>query len=157
MILKTVPMLLLLMVFSCEVKNNNQVTTAVNKPNEEIISEVPEFADLLIQLESNILWEAVSDNWKTRRNEWIVECQILQSYNEKADLLIELESNILWSAVNQDWVNRRDAWTQQVLSAKSDKELGKRLAELESFITWESVSDAWRAKRDTWVNNCNNQ
>lgn len=112
------------------------------------------FADLVIELESNILWESVTDKWKTRRSDWIILCQNETTLTGKANLLIELESNILWTAVNADWSKRRDSWTQDLIVIKTENDIGKYLIELESYILWESVSQHWKNVRNSWIKDC---
>lgn len=130
-----------------EVQENNKTEEAVVKENG--------FGSLLAELESNMGWNSVNPDWKSRRDSWLTECNGSSSVTDKGNLLLEFETYVEWSAVNPEWANRRDAWIQAVLDANSDADLGELLVEFESYVLWDVVSPDWVNIRESWVERCN--
>lgn len=128
----------------------------VNKSDEKQsqVAAKADFGSLLIELESNIGWSAVSDQWRTRRDGWISDCKSKSDISDKASLLIEFESNLSWEAVDPRWVDRRETWINDLYTSSSNSDLSSYLAELEEYIIWEVVSPNWVNLRDVWVKNC---
>lgn len=127
----------------------------------ETVSDNPtyadrDFGDLLVELESNVGWDAVTTGWRSRREAWAHECFSVKDVAAKADLLIEFESYLEWSAVDPLWAKRREAWIGDLRSSSNDKDLGKYLAELEGYIIWDAVSPDWVDKREFWLKDCEN-
>lgn len=134
--------------------SNQDVQKTEKQPEEPVF--IPDFGDLLVELESNMGWNSVNPDWKMRRDSWIESCFAVTETSEKASLLTEFETYVEWSAVNPDWSDRRDLWIEEVLSAQSEGELGKLLAEFESYVLWDVVSPNWVSIRDRWIKDCEN-
>ena len=106
---------------------------------------------LTLQLEGAVLWEAVTPDWRARRDGWVKEVQQANSVPRLAELIKELEANILWSAVTENWKDRRDSWLNDCGQTKSVPALAKLLGELENYITWDAVDAGWKDARPAWV------
>ncbi|MBK8925856.1 MAG: hypothetical protein IPM74_08080 [Crocinitomicaceae bacterium] len=131
--------------------NNDSAKTENN--TTEVVQETS-FGSLLIELESNVGWGAVNENWKTRRDSWLSDCETASDAASKGNLLLEFETIVNWDAVNPEWAKRRNAWISDVTKATTDTDLGKYLAEFESYILWDVVSPAWVDLRDGWIKSC---
>lgn len=131
---------------------NSDSAKTENKTTEVV--EDATFGSLLVELESNVGWGAVNENWKTRRDSWLSECEAASDAAGKANLLLEFETIVNWDAVNPEWAKRRDAWIVDVTKSTTDADLGKYLAEFESYILWDVVSPAWVDLRDGWIKSC---
>jgi len=140
-------------------KKNDKSEPQTETEEVEAVS-AESFGDLLVELESNLGWEAVAASWKDRREPWITECQELTSTYVKNTaydrglLLKEFEAIVDWSAVNIAWKDRRDGWRKEIEETNTDAGFGKLLVEFESFILWDVVSPDWSAKRDGWIKRC---
>jgi hypothetical protein len=145
---------------SCGDSNKDTATTKSNPTPESTVQEEPEtvaaidFGTLLIELESNIGWSAVTEQWKDRREGWISDCNSKTNISDKAALLIEFEGNLKWEAVDPRWADRREAWINDLENSSNNGDLGIYLAELEEYIIWDVVSPNWVNIRETWVKNC---
>lgn len=107
---------------------------------------------LTLVLESAIRWEAISQDWRTRRAGWIKDVSEANSVPDVAALIRELEVHGLWSGVTPGWKDRRDAWIRDCSQAKSISTLATLLAELESYMSWDAVAPAWKELRTSWLN-----
>ncbi len=107
--------------------------------------------NLLLELESNILWKSVEPRWKNRRDGWIRSVRSARTPSQMAALTEELESNVLWSAVDQKWRGRRTGWVRDIRGIRSYGQVGQLLTELERNILWTAVEPAWKDRRDGWL------
>lgn len=152
---------IILMISSCGENNKTETSskptsTGDLKENEAQSTEIidADFGALLTELESNIGWSAVTDQWKDRRDAWVADCFSKTEISDKASLLMEFESYLKWEAVDQRWADRREAWIYDLENSTNDKDLGAYLAELEEYILWDVVSPNWVNVRESWVQNC---
>ncbi len=145
---------------SCGDSNKETTTTKSNPTSDTTVQKEPEtvsaidFGTLLIELESNIGWSAVTEQWKARRDGWITDCNTKTTIADKANLLIEFEGNLKWESVDPRWADRREAWIKDLGSSTNNGDLGDYLAELEEYILWDVVSPNWVGIRENWVKNC---
>ena len=124
---------------------------------EEIVEELfvaRTVGELMVELESNMSWESVTEAWKTRREGWVAECYAATDVKSKANLLLEIEGYVQWSAVDQSWANIRESWSQDCLNSESDSELGDLLAVFEAYVLWEVVSPNWVNLREDCIIRC---
>lgn len=115
---------------------------------------LPKVAKLLIELEANTQWAAVTEAWKTGRSSWLANLQ--NTTTPLAQGLLQFESNLVPSGLEPAWVQRKAAWRAACGSAGQQPEkLAILLLELESNLLWASVLDTWASRRDGWVIECN--
>lgn len=105
----------------------------------------------ILELESNIKWEAVYENWQIVRSEWVAKCQSMNSLAESAELLFRLESNTRWEAVSKNWENIRDRWVEKCQTVSSNADVAYLLLEFEANVQWIAVYPGWKDRRDTWI------
>jgi hypothetical protein len=116
--------------------------------------ELAKIAKLVIELEGNTQWGAVSEAWKMGRNSWIQNLQ--KSPATVAKGLLQFEGNLLIKAMEPAWVQRKAAWRLACdETAQQPEKLVNLLLELESNLLWASVLDTWALRRDGWVSECN--
>ncbi len=106
--------------------------------------------NLLLELESNVKWEAVEDKWKDERDAWTADAAKATTVAAVGGLLLRLESNAKWESVGDGWAKRRDAWVAEVGKATTAAKLAALLAEFEATLKWEAVEDAWKTRRAAW-------
>jgi len=104
----------------------------------------------ILELESNIKWEAVYENWQIVRSEWVAKCQSMNSPAESADLLLRLESNTRWEAVSKNWEKIRDRWVKKCQTVNSNADVAYLLLEFEANVKWTAVYPGWKDRRDAW-------
>jgi hypothetical protein len=127
------------------------LTNVVSFSQESNYSNI---AKLLLELESNTQWEAVTEAWKTNRNSWVLSLQKIPP--PVAEGLLQFENNLKATAVEAAWAGRKAAWRTSCSEAIQRPDLlASLLLELESNMKWESVSDAWAARREGWLAECN--
>lgn len=107
--------------------------------------------NLLLELESNIKWEAVEGNWKKEREAWTTKAAKATTVAEVSNLLLQLESNIKWESVGDKWAKRRDAWVKETGNAANATKLAALLAEFETALKWTAVEDNWKNRRTAWT------
>jgi hypothetical protein len=111
-------------------------------------------AKLLIELEANTQWVAVSEAWKTTRSNWLSNLQ--KKPASVAQALMQFEQNLVSSGMEASWAERKVAWRKDCNAASQQPEkVGALLLELESNLKWASVNDTWAARRNAWINECN--
>jgi hypothetical protein len=136
------------------VTKSNPTQETTSNDSEPEVAATADFGTLLIELESNIGWSAVTEHWKDRREGWISDCNSKTSIPDKANLLIEFEGNLKWEAVDPRWADRRETWINDLKNSSNNGDLGSYLAELEEYIIWDVVSPNWANIREIWVKNC---
>ncbi len=122
-----------------------------NRPYPSNGNQVAGLSFYILELESNIKWEAVYENWERVRSEWVAKCQSMNSPAESADLLLQLESNTRWEAVSKNWENIRDRWVKKCQTVNSNAEVANLLLEFEANVKWIAVYPRWKDRRDTWI------
>lgn len=151
---------LLFLTTSCggeDKKTGTTEQTKTEKPQEEIVEEVfvaKTVGELMVELESNMGWESVTEAWKTRREGWVTECYVASDIATKSNLLLEFEGNVQWSAVSESWANIREAWSSDCINCTSDGELADLLVIFESYVIWDVVSPNWVNLRGDWITRC---
>ncbi len=71
-------------------------------------------AGQLAVLEQHIEWKAVSQEWKTRRPDWVKRVAAATTDVQVANLLLELEASIGWGAVDEEWKALRPGWVARL-------------------------------------------
>ncbi|NJO15115.1 MAG: caspase family protein [Thioploca sp.] len=71
-------------------------------------------AQLLLEFENNVVWEAVLPQWEHRRDAWVTAGESATTFNQVAKLLLELEANINSDAIDEEWQENRQKWIKQV-------------------------------------------
>ena len=71
-------------------------------------------AQLLLEFEINLVWEAVLPQWEHRRDAWVAAGESATTFNQVAKLLLELEANINSDAVDEEWQENRQKWIKPV-------------------------------------------
>jgi hypothetical protein len=110
-----------------------------------------ELNQLLLEFEANLEWEAVTAEWKERRDDWVSEVSAAIDEKQLAELLVELESNFQPEAVQSQWKKLRKSWLKECQIASTLEEVSSLLLELESNTTWEVVTEEWQEERENWV------
>jgi 7,8-dihydro-6-hydroxymethylpterin-pyrophosphokinase len=64
-----------------------------------------ELNQLLLEFESNLTREAVTKEWKERRDSWVREVQAAVEPSQLAEFLVELESDLDREAVQNHWMS----------------------------------------------------
>jgi hypothetical protein len=108
-------------------------------------------ASHLLELETNIKWDAVDPLWASTRDAWVGKCNDTNNTKANADLLILFEANIKWEAVEKSWETTRKLWLANVGKARTNAQLASLLIELERNIKLTSVEAAWKTRREAWV------
>ncbi len=108
-------------------------------------------ADLLLQLESNILWSGFQPGWRGRREGWIRDVRSASNPNRFAILTEELQSNLIGSVWNNQWNGRRVGWLRNLRGIRSYNQVGSLLTELEGSLVNSAFDPAWRDRRTVWV------
>lgn len=70
----------------------------------------------MVELEANLKWDNVDEQWVERRDGWIRDCELVEDLEQIAKLLLELECHITSISFETDWNDFRDKWTQALLS-----------------------------------------
>lgn len=112
---------------------------------------LPELSRALLQFESAVTWESVSQDWRGMRNGWIAAVQDARTPGELGAQLIRLETAMGWHSVEGWWRSRRPSWLHEMQSARAPSTISRGLLELETATLWSAVGAAWRGQRDPWI------
>lgn len=121
-------------------------------PQETALAKV---SKLVMELESNTQWAAVTEAWKTTRSSW--EANMQKTPAPVAQGLLQFENNLVPAGMEPAWAGRKANWRKACSEAGQQPEkLVPLLLELESNLLWASVTDVWATRRDGWIKECNN-
>jgi len=111
------------------------------------------FARLLVELETSVLFESQSPQWRTLRPSWLSRVQGAGSdIPSLKALLLEFEQHIKVGSQSREWVSRnRGRWVSRVRAASTVAELSTLMLEVEATINYQAQVPAWRAQRDGWM------
>jgi hypothetical protein len=73
-----------------------------------------QLAQLVLELEDNLLWEAVSSKWEERRDNWVTAGESATTISQVAQLLLKLEANMNQAAMDEEWQENRPIWIKKV-------------------------------------------
>jgi hypothetical protein len=117
-------------------------------------ADLSRLAKLVLELESNTQWAAVTEAWKTARGGWVAGMQ--KTPAPVAQGLLQFESNLVATGMEPAWAGRKPTWRKACNEAGLlTEKLAPLLLELESNLLWASVTDGWAARRDGWITECN--
>jgi hypothetical protein len=105
----------------------------------------------LLVLEAAVTWDAVEDDWRNLRDDWIASVKNAANSGAVAQLLWKFEQNIRWLAVSTEWTELRPDWVQRCRAATSPNEVASLMIELELNILWRAVSPQWKEYRASWL------
>jgi len=115
---------------------------------------------LLIELEANMTWESVDEEWQKKRDAWLKQCNSTHDWvigDPISEGLIELAKHTRPEAMQQPaWKSMYAYWEKKCLEANLDfdEELAKQLLIFEENLQWGFVSETWAEKREAWVMEC---
>lgn len=141
-------------------KSPAQINSPANKVDEtlEIIAvsdNEKKFYKLLLQLESHIVWGAVTDDWKTKRENWVRLCNnpVEGMFGRHAlNRLAELEKNTKASFMEAAYINtRQSSWRKECYELQFDDKVAALLLEYERNLKWTAVDEKWSTQRDAWI------
>lgn len=129
--------------------DDNTVEISVVSDNEK------KFYKLLLQLESHIAWEAVTDDWKTKRDNWVRLCNnpVEGMFGRHAlNRLAELEGNTKSSVMEPAFIStRQSSWRKECDELQFDDKVASLLLEYERNLKWTAVDKDWSTKREAWI------
>lgn len=117
---------------------------------------------LLMELESNMTWESVDNEWEKQREAWIRQCKSTHTWvvgEPISEALIALAKHTRPEAMQQpQWTSKYAYWEKTTLDANLDFDemLAKQLLIFEEHLLWSFVSEAWAGRRDAWIAACKN-
>lgn len=111
-------------------------------------------ANLLVELETTIFWNAVADEWKFFRVKWLDACKLCADGQCIAQRMIEFESYSVAENMNPAWQQRRNAWIKECEVAITNAQAAKLLLEFETNVNWNAVKESWKDRRENWVKEC---
>lgn len=110
------------------------------------------FNQLLIELETSVLFDFQTPQWRSRRPGWLTAVQGAQSIDSLRELLLEFEREIQSNAQSQSWLSsQRMGWINRVRSAGSIAELARLMREVEASINYTAQVETWRQMRAGWL------
>jgi len=110
------------------------------------------FNQLLIELETSVLFEFQTPQWRSRRPGWLGDVQRAADSARLRELLLEFEREIQGNAQSQSWLSsQRMGWINRVRSAGSITELAPLMREVETSINYTAQVDTWRQTRNAWL------
>ncbi|HPA71845.1 MAG TPA: hypothetical protein PKY31_06235, partial [Spirochaetota bacterium] len=122
-------------------------------PQERPAAETGQFGQLLVALETSVLYQFQTPSWPGRRPSWIQDVQgSAGNVGRLRDLLLEFEREILPNAQDQGWLRTgRNAWVQRVQASSSLGQLAALMLEVERSINYNAQAPAWRSERPGWI------
>jgi hypothetical protein len=124
-----------------------------NTAAQQAAAAVPSaFNQLLIELETSVLFEFQTPQWRSRRPGWLGDVQRANDSAHLRELLLEFEREIQGNAQSQAWLSsQRMGWITRVRSAGSITELAPLMREVETSINYSAQVDTWRQVRNAWL------
>ena len=109
------------------------------------------FANLLVEMETNVLYSAQSPQWPNLRNRWI-QTAMSQSSNlsQMKNALIDFEKHMKSQAMSPGWAGQKNVWANSIRSASSVSQLSRPLAAVEKVIAQSAWGCGWSAKQSQW-------
>jgi len=129
----------------------NKICTKIAQTANKTKFNMVELNQLLLEFQAHLNRDAVTEEWKERRDCWMSEVSAASDEKHLAKLLVELESNFQREAVQSLWKMIRESWVEECHIASTLEEVSSLLLELESNTTWEVVTDEWQDYREKWV------
>lgn len=128
-------------------------------------AQTQSLANLLMELESHIVWEAVDSTWEGQRENWLSSLKnVVQDSKDMlwfnpivSKGLLDLEKTLKYEALEQPkWNSKKAFWESQCKeNERSTILLAKQLAILEQHILWTSVDAEWKTQREEWLKQLN--
>lgn len=115
---------------------------------------------LIMELESNMTWESVDNEWEKQRDAWIKQCSSSQYWvvgEPISEALITLAKHTRPEAMQQPkWQSMYPYWEKKCQEANLDfdEALAKQLLIFEENLQWGFVNEAWASRRAAWIAEC---
>ncbi len=110
------------------------------------------FNQLLIELETSVLYDFQTPQWRSRRPGWLAAVHSANDIGTLRELLLEFEREIQSNAQSQSWLSsQRLGWINRVRSAGSIAVLARLMREVETSINYTAQVGTWRQLRAGWL------
>ncbi len=109
------------------------------------------FANLLVEMETNVLYNAQSAQWPGLRNNWIQKAMGQSSnVSQMKNVLIDFEKHMQSRSMSPGWSGQKSSWLNSVRSASSVTQLSRPLAVVEKAINSNAWGCGWASKQSQW-------